>query len=78
MAARLAMSKLNRRVAMRVIELAERGAHTAPGIFILGRLAKENEVRPFQGLYDLDGIDDVIGWCVQVHNGDVRGDLLRE
>jgi hypothetical protein len=47
MAARLAMSKLNQRVTMRVIELVERGAHAAPGIFILGRLAEENEARPF-------------------------------
>jgi hypothetical protein len=61
---------------MRVVELTERGVHAASGIFILGRLAEENEARPFQGLCDLDGVDDVVEWCAQVHDGDVRGFLL--
>jgi hypothetical protein len=63
---------------MCVIELAEHGAHVAPDLFILGHLAEENEARPFQGLHDLDGIDDVVEWCAQVHDGDVRGVLLWE
>jgi hypothetical protein len=60
---------------MRVVELAERGAHAAPGIFILGHLAEEDEARPFQGLHDLDGVDDVVERCTQVHDGDVQGIL---
>jgi hypothetical protein len=75
-AAPLVMSKLNRRVSMCVIELAERGAHAASGVFILGHLAEENKASPFQGLCDLDGVDDVVEWCAQVHDGDVRGVLL--
>jgi hypothetical protein len=71
MAAPLTMSKLNRRVSICVVELTERGARTAPGVFILGHLAKKNEARPLQGLCDLDGVDDVVEWCTQVHDGDV-------
>jgi hypothetical protein len=78
MAAPLAMSKLGRRVLLRIVELVERGAHAAPGVFILCHLAKENEARPFQGLCDLDGVDDVVEWCARVHDGDVRGVLLWE
>jgi hypothetical protein len=63
MAAPLAMSKLHWRVSMCVVELAERGAHAAPGIFILGHLAEENKACPFQGLCDLDGVDDIVEWC---------------
>jgi hypothetical protein len=63
---------------MRIVELAERGAHAASGVFILGHLAEENEARPFQGLRDLDGVNDVVEWCAQVHDGDVRGVLLWE
>jgi hypothetical protein len=48
------------------------------GIFILGHLAEENEERPFQGLCDLNGVDDVVERCTQVHDGDVRGVLLWE
>jgi hypothetical protein len=54
-----------------VVELAEHGAHAASGIFILGHLAEEDEVCPFQGLCDLDGIDDVVERSAQVHYGDV-------
>jgi hypothetical protein len=78
MAALLAMSKLNRCVFKWVVELSECGACAAPGAFILGHLAEENKVRPFQGLCDLDGVGDMVEWCVQVHNGDVRGILLWE
>jgi hypothetical protein len=56
---------------MRIVELAERGAHAASGVFILGHLAEENEARLFQGLLDLDGVNDVVEWCAQVHDGDV-------
>jgi hypothetical protein len=35
-------------------------------------------VRPLQGLRNLDGVDDVVEWCAQVHHGDVRGVLLWE
>jgi hypothetical protein len=63
MATPLAMSKLDRHISMRVVGLAERGAHAVPGIFILDHLAKENEARLFQGLCDLDGVDDVVKWC---------------
>jgi hypothetical protein len=61
---------------MRVVELAERGAHAASGVFILGHLAEKNEARPFQGLRDLDGVNDVVEWCAQVHDGDVQGIML--
>jgi hypothetical protein len=71
MAAPLAKSKLDRRVSMRIVGLTEHGAHAAPSVFILGDLAEENEARLFQGLYDLDGVDDVVEWCTQVHDGDV-------
>jgi hypothetical protein len=63
---------------MRVVELAERGAHAASGIFILGHLAEEDEARPFQGLCDLDGVDDMVERCAQVHDGDIQGVLLWE
>jgi hypothetical protein len=63
---------------MRVIELVEHGAHAASGVFILGHLAEENEAHPFQGLCDLDGVDDMVEWCTQVHDGNVRGVLLWE
>jgi hypothetical protein len=76
MAAPLAMSKLIRRVSMHVVELAERGAHATPVDLILSHLAEENEARPLQGLRNLDGVDDVVEWCVQIHDGDVRGVLL--
>jgi hypothetical protein len=78
MAAPLAMSNLNRHVSMRVVELAEHGARTASGVLVLGHLAEKNEARPFQGLRDLDGVDDVVEWCTQIHDGDVRGVLLWE
>jgi hypothetical protein len=64
MATPLTMSKLNRRVSMCVVELAERGARAALGIFILGHLAEKNKARPLQGLGDLDGVDDVVEWCM--------------
>jgi hypothetical protein len=63
---------------LRVVELAERGAHAASGVFILDHFAEEDEARPFQGLRDLDGVDDVVERCAQVHDGDVRGILLWE
>jgi hypothetical protein len=63
---------------MRVVELVERGAHSASGVFILSHLAEENEAHPFQGLCNLDGVDDVVKWCTQVHDGDVQGVLLWE
>jgi hypothetical protein len=46
MAMPLAMSKLTRRVSMRVVELAERGARTTPVDLLLSHLAEENEARP--------------------------------
>jgi hypothetical protein len=78
MAAPLAMSKLNRRVSMRIVELTEHGAHSASGVLVLGHLAEENETRPIQGFCNLDGVDDVVEWCTQVYHGDVRGVLLWE
>jgi hypothetical protein len=45
MAALLAADKLVRRISMHVVELAERGAHAAPGSLLLGRPAEENETR---------------------------------
>jgi hypothetical protein len=76
MAAPLAMSKLIRRVSMRVVELAERGARATPVDLILGHLAEENKARLLQGLRNLDGVDDVVEWCAQIHDGDVRGILI--
>jgi hypothetical protein len=78
MAAPLAMSKLIRRISMCVIELAEHGAHAALGDFVLSHLAEKNEARLFQSLRNLDVVDDVVDWCAQVHDGDVRGVLLWE
>jgi hypothetical protein len=78
MAALLAMSELIKRVSMRVIELAERGARATPVDLILSHLAEEYEARPLQGLRNLDVVDDVVEWCAQIHDGDVRGVLLWE
>jgi hypothetical protein len=71
MAAPLAMSELVRRVSRRGLELAERGAHAAPGDFVLGHVAEKNKARSIQGLRNLDRVDDVVKWCAQVHDGDV-------
>jgi hypothetical protein len=60
MAAPLAMSKIVRCISMRVVELAERGAHAASGDLILSHLAEKNEARPLQGFSNLDGLDDVV------------------
>jgi hypothetical protein len=49
----------------------ECGAHAALGVFVMGHLAEENKARPFQGLCDLDGVNDVVERCAQVHNSDV-------
>jgi hypothetical protein len=70
------MSKLDRCVSIHVVELAERGARTAPVDLILSHLAEEYKARSLQGLHDLDGVDDVVEWFMQVHHGDVRGVLL--
>jgi hypothetical protein len=78
MAVPLAMSKLVRRISMCVIELAERAARATPDDLILIHLAEENEARLLQGLRNLDGVDDVVERCAQVHDGDVRGVLLWE
>jgi hypothetical protein len=78
MAVPLAMNKFVRRVSMRVVELAERGAHATPDGLLLGRPAEEDEARPLQGLRNLGRIDDVVERCAQVHDGDVRGVLLWE
>jgi hypothetical protein len=43
----------------------------APGIFILGHLAEEDKMHPFQGLRDPDGVNDVVERCAQVHKGDI-------
>jgi hypothetical protein len=72
------MSKLDRCVSMHVVELTKRGARTALVDLILSHLAEEYEARPLQGLRNLDGVDDVVEWCMQVHHGDVRGVLLWE
>jgi phage head maturation protease len=76
MAAPWVMSKLNRRASLRVVELAEHGARSTLGVLVLGHLAEENEARPLQGFCNMDGVDDVVEWCAQVHHGDVRGVLL--
>jgi hypothetical protein len=76
MAALLVVDKLVRRISMCVVELAERGAHAAPGSLLLGRPAEENEARLLQGLRNPGGVDDAVEQCVQVHDGDVRGILL--
>jgi phage head maturation protease len=72
------MSKLNRCASMHVVELVEHGARSTLGVLVLGHLAEENEARPLQGFCNLDGVDDVVEWCAQVHHGDVRGILLWE
>jgi hypothetical protein len=65
------MSKLHRRTSLCVVELAGHGACSVLGVFVLGHLAEENEVRPLQGLGDPGGVDDAVEWCAQVHHGDV-------
>jgi hypothetical protein len=71
MAALRATNKLVWRVSMHVVELAERGTHVTLDNLLLGRPAEENEARPLQGLRNLGGVDDVVEWCAQVHDGDV-------
>jgi hypothetical protein len=63
---------------MHVVELAERGAHTALVGLVLSHLVEEDEARPLQGLGDPGGVDDAVEWCTQVHHRDVRGVLLWE
>jgi hypothetical protein len=36
----------DQRSALRGIEIVERGAHAAPGVFIIGHLAEEGDARP--------------------------------
>jgi hypothetical protein len=72
------MSRLSRCVFMHVVELAERGAHSALSVLLLGHLAEENKARPLQGLGDPGGVDDAAEGCMQVHHGNVRGVLLWE
>jgi hypothetical protein len=78
MAAPLVMSKLVQRVSMCIVELVECGARATPDDLILSHLAEENEARLLQGLRNLDGVNDVVEWCAQIHDGDVRGVLLWE
>jgi hypothetical protein len=54
------MSKLGQCVSMRVIELAECVARTAPVGLVLRHLAEENKTRPLQGLGDPGGVDDAV------------------
>jgi hypothetical protein len=63
MAALLATNKLVRCVSMRVVELAEHGAHAMPDGLLLGRPAEENKAHPLQGLRNLGGVDDVVERC---------------
>jgi hypothetical protein len=69
-------SELGWCISMHVVELAERGARTAPAGLVLGQLAEEDKARPLQGLGDPGGVDDVAEGSAQVHHGDVRGILL--
>jgi hypothetical protein len=62
------MSNLGRCISMRVVELTERGARTAPVDFILSHLAEEDEAHPLQGLGDPGRVDDAVKWCAQVHH----------
>jgi hypothetical protein len=78
MAAPQVMSFSGHRSALRVVELTERGAHAALSVYVLGHLAEEDDARLLQGLRNLDGVDDVVEWCAQVHDGDVRGVQLWE
>jgi hypothetical protein len=71
MAALLAADKLVQRISMRVVELAERGAHVAPSSLLPSRPAEENEARPLQGLRDPGRVDDAVERCTQVHDSDV-------
>jgi hypothetical protein len=70
--------ELGRCVYVHAVELAEHGARTASVGLVLSHLAKENEVRPLQGLGDPSGIDDAVEGSAQVHHGDVRGVPLWE
>jgi hypothetical protein len=63
---------------MHVVELAERGARTAPAGLVLGHLAEEDEACPLQGLGDPGGVDDAAKGSTQVHHEDVRSVLLWE
>jgi hypothetical protein len=56
---------------LRIIELMERGAHAAPSVYVLGYLVEEDDARLLQGLCDLDGVNHVVEWCMQVHDGDI-------
>jgi hypothetical protein len=56
---------------MRIIELVERGAHAVLGILILGHLVEDDEAHLLLGFGDLDGVDDMIERCTQVHDGNI-------
>jgi hypothetical protein len=72
------MSFSGRRSTLRIVELVEHGAHATPSVYVLSHLAEEDDARPLQGLSDLDEVNDVVEWCAQVHDSDVRGVLLWE
>jgi hypothetical protein len=40
------MSKLHQCASLRVLELAELGAHSVLGVLVLGHLVEENKARP--------------------------------
>jgi hypothetical protein len=78
MAALQVMSFSGWRGALHGVKLTERGADAVPGVFIIGHLVKEGDAHPLQGLCGLDGVNGMVKWCVQVHDGNVRGVLLWE
>jgi hypothetical protein len=78
MATPLAMSKIVRHVSMHVVELAERGARAMLDDSSSATLLRRTRRVRLQGLRNLDGVDDVVEWYAQDHDGAVRAVLLWE
>jgi hypothetical protein len=60
------------------VELMEHGTHAMLSVFDIGRFVEECDARLLQSLGGLDGVDGMVEWCVQVHNGDIQGVLRWE
>jgi hypothetical protein len=71
MAVLMATNFSSQRGALHGVKLTKHGTHAAPGVLSIGRLAEEGDARPLQVRYGLDGVNGVVEWCAQVHDGDI-------
>jgi hypothetical protein len=78
MIASRAASFSSQRRTLHGVELMERGTHAMLSVFDVGRFVEECDARLLQSLGGLDGVDGMVEWCVQVHNGDIQGVLRWE